>query len=83
RPDVVPVFSCVASRNKRTPAPGYRDAGTDGSPGECIYISHSGYNWSVGILDSDAQFLWFSPHGIGPSGICNRSCGIQLRCLSE
>ena len=75
------VFSCVASRNKRGAAPGFR---TNGG-GALNHGGYKGYCWScTPVTDGvTVRYLDFGTQYLYPNYVLYRGYGFQLRCLSE
>ncbi|WP_300829043.1 hypothetical protein [uncultured Rikenella sp.] len=65
------------------PAPGFRDAGSNGRLGAPAGVGDGGYSWSSSFSGTSGVFLTFSTQYLGPSHAHNRGHGFQLRCLSE
>ena len=64
-------------------APGFRDAGNRGRPGELVGAGYYGYCWSNATSGSRGMYLDFYTLSLDPVHASNRGYALPLRCLSE
>ncbi|WP_304708213.1 hypothetical protein [uncultured Rikenella sp.] len=65
------------------PAPGFRDAGSNGRLGDLMGIGNDGFSYSSSVEDSNRVCLYFYTQRLDASYLGYRAYGLQLRCLSE
>ena len=65
------------------PAPGYRDAGSNGRLGALASVGNHGFSYSSSVSGSNGVYLDFNVTSLSPSFASSRAHGFQLRCLSE
>ena len=65
------------------PAPGFRDAGSNGRLGALAGVGDGGYSWFSSFSGTSGVFLTFGTQSLNPSSVSNPGHGLQLRCLSH